>query len=101
MLGDLTAVGAVGHRAGCGKGAWVICRERMLGPSRETAMTRFTALLAPLFLAASAAWATSTTRQGEGVPAGTGGIAGYWWIIVVVIVVAAIWYFTRRNRTSM
>ena len=65
-------------------------------------MSYFTALLASLFLTAAAAWATSTTPQGQGVPAGTGdGIAGYWWMIVVVVVVAAgIWYFMRRNRTS-
>jgi len=69
-------------------------------------MSQLTALLACLFLTASAAWATSTP-QGQGVPAGTGReIADYyWWIILVVVVVvvvaAAIWYFMRRKNTSV
>jgi len=69
-------------------------------------MSQLTALLAFLFLTASAAWATSTP-QGQGAPVGTGReIADYyWWIIVAVVVVvvvaAAIWYFIRRNRTSV
>ena len=66
-------------------------------------MSQLTALLAFLFLTASAAWATSTP-QGQGVPAGTGReIADYWWIILIVVVVvaAAIWYFMRRKKTSV
>ena len=63
-------------------------------------MSLLTALVTFLFLTASAAW--GTTSPG-GAPAATGrGIADYWWLILVVIVVAvAIWYFTRRNRTSI
>src|SRR5215204_5508726 len=66
--------GPLGHHSRC----WA--------PSQEGAMSQLTALLACLFLTASAAWATSTP-QGQGVPAGTGReIADYyWWIILVVV----------------
>jgi sterol desaturase/sphingolipid hydroxylase (fatty acid hydroxylase superfamily) len=66
-------------------------------------MNHLTAFLTLALLTASAAWAMSSTQQGQGVPVGTGpGFADYWWLIIIVIVVAAaIWYYTRRNRTSV
>lgn len=71
-------------------------------------MKHLAALVAWVFLTASAAWATTTpptsTPQGEGVPAGTGGdgFGDNWWIVavVIVVVVAAAWYAMRRNKTS-
>ncbi len=73
-------------------------------------MSKFTALIAFVFLTASSAWAQTPapTTPAPGAtpgspPAGDaaagGGIADYWWIILVIIVIAAVVYFMRRRRS--
>lgn len=60
-----------------------------------------------MVLAVSSAWAQTPapTTPAPGAPAGDaagGGWADYWWVILLVVIVAiAIWYFMRRNRTSV
>src|SRR5215217_1491268 len=62
-------------------------------------MRRLIAFLTVVLLTVSAAWATSTL-QGHGAPAGTGGgIADFWWIIVVAVLIAiAVLHTSPQNQ---
>ena len=65
-------------------------------------MSHLISFIATLVLVAFPALATTSPPTAPAPGPTGGGIGDYWWLILVVIIVAvAIWYFTRRNRTSV